>query len=80
MRISFDRALDVVTTSNPQMASDVQTCIDLLDMYAANASNRASMIDFLHGAVIKEAEDVLATHYVEWSAQIEAEKQNEAMI
>ena len=80
MRINYEKALSVVTHSNPTMASEVQTCIDLLDMYAANASNRASMIDFHHGAVIKEAEDVLATHYVEWSAQIEAEKQNKVMI
>lgn len=80
MRISFDRALGVVYTSNPQMASDIATCIDLIDLYAGNASNKGGMIDYLHDMIIKEAEDALAAHYVEWSAQIEAAKQQEATI
>lgn len=80
MRISFDRALGVVTTSNPQMASDIATCIDLLDLYGVNASCKASMADYLRNVVIKEAENILANHYAVYAAQIEATRQEEATI
>lgn len=80
MRITFEKALDVVNRSRANVAIDVQKCINLLEKYATNANVKTPMIDYLHNVVINEAEIVLADHYVAYMAQVEAEKQNAAMI
>lgn len=78
MRINYEKALEVVKFSNPDMASDVQTCIDLFNQYAVGVSSKDTVVEYVKNSVIREAETALASHYAEYMAQVEAEKQEEA--
>lgn len=69
MRIDYEKALDVVNHSMANVAIDVQTCINLLEKYAANANIKTPMIDYLHNVVITQAEMILADHYVSFTEQ-----------
>ena len=69
MRINYEKALSVVAHSNPTMASEVQTCIDLFEKYAGNTSIKNAVTDALHNVIISNAESVLADHFITYSEQ-----------
>ena len=80
MRISFEKAVEVVTHADPAMAESVQAGIQTLETYGGKAPAISAAVDYLKAAIVCKAEEVVADHYVVLAAQIEAEKQNEAMI
>lgn len=80
MRISFEKAIEVVTHADPAMVESIQAGIHALETYGGKAPAVGAAVDYLKAAIICKAEEVVAEHYVVLAAQIEAEKQNEAMI
>lgn len=80
MRISFEKAIEVMNYSDPAMLESIQAGIHALEAYGGKAPAISAAVDYLKAAIVCKAEEVVADHYVVLAAQIEAEKQNEAMI
>lgn len=81
MRISFEKAVEVMNYSDPAMVESIQAGIHALETYGGKAPAISAAVDYLKAALVCKAEDVIADHYVTIAAQIEAAKrEEEAMI
>ena len=80
MRISFERAVEVMNYSDPAMVESIQAGIHALETYGGKAPAISAAVDYLKAALVCKAEETIADHYAVYAAQVEAARQEEATI
>ncbi|MBQ8617485.1 MAG: hypothetical protein IJ418_08200 [Clostridia bacterium] len=69
MRISFEKAVEVVTHADPAMVESIQAGIQTLETYGGKAPAISAAVDYLKAALICKAEDVIADHFITFAEQ-----------